>query len=282
MSAFGRRLYERAFADDVFTRAAALAYYYFFALFPALLFLTALLGLLPVPGLMDRLLADLARVLPGESAALVTRTLAQTLAGASTRLLSLGVIGALWGASAGMLSVMDALNVAQRITDPRAWWTRRLVAVLLTLGLALFTLIALILVIFGERIGEMVAAAVGLGPAFTLAWTALQWPVVIACLLLGLLLVYHVAPGARRPLGRLAPGAVCAMVSWLAVSFGFRVYVSHVRSYDATYGSIGGVILLMLWFYLSSLTLLIGAEINALIEDASSEGGSALLPNVPP
>jgi len=272
--AFGHRLWARVFTDDVFTRAAALAYYYFFALFPALLFLTALVGLLPVPGLMDRLLADLARVLPGESAALVTRTLAQTLAGASTRLLSLGVIGALWGASAGMLSVMDALNVAQRITDPRAWWTRRLVAVLLTLGLALFTLIALILVIFGERIGEMVAAAVGLGLAFTLAWTALQWPVVIACLLLGLLLVYHVAPAARRPLGWLAPGAVCAMVSWLAVSFGFRVYVSHVRSYDATYGSIGGVILLMLWFYLSSLTLLIGAEINALIEDAAVERGS--------
>ncbi len=271
---FGGRLWDRLWADDVLTRSAALAYYFFFALFPALLFLTALLGLLPVPGLMERLLGYLTRVLPGESAALVRKTLAQTLGGASKSLLSIGVVGALWGASAGMLSVMDALNVAHRVSDSRAWWARRLVAAGLTLSLAVFTLTALVLVIFGKRIGALIAREIGLGPFFTLAWNVLQWPVVIACLLLGLLLVYHAAPADRRPLRRLLPGSACAVVSWLLVSLGLRVYVSRVGSYDATYGSIGGVILLMLWFYLSSLTLLAGAEINAAIRDGAAVPGA--------
>src|SRR5205807_2269747 len=110
---FGARLWQRVGADEVSTRAAALAYYFIFALFPALLFLTALLGLLPVPGLMERLLGYVTRVLPPESAALVRRTLGQTLAGASTSLLSLGALGALWAAAAGMVALIDALNVAR-------------------------------------------------------------------------------------------------------------------------------------------------------------------------
>lgn len=269
---FSARLLERLNTDDVSTRAAALAYYFIFALFPALLFLTALLGLLPVPGVMERLLGYFTRVLPPESAVVVRRTLTQTLASASTSLLSLGAAGALWAASAGMVALIDALNVAHRVTEPRSWWRRRLVALLLTLGLALFTLTALMLVIFGERMGEGVAGAVGLGPVFTLAWRLVQWPVVVGCLLVAVLLVYHSAPAASPPLSRLAPGSACAVAAWLAVSTALRVYVSHFGSYNATYGSIGGVILLMLWFYLSSLTLLIGAEVNALIWEGGGGG----------
>jgi len=270
---FGVQLLERINTDDVSTRAAALAYYFIFALFPALLFLTALLGLLPVPGVMERLLGYFTRVLPPESAVVVRRTLTQTLASASTSLLSLGAAGALWAASAGMVALIDALNVAHRVTEPRSWWRRRLVALLLTLGLALFALTALMLVIFGERMGEDVAGAVGLGPVFTLAWRLAQWPVVVGCLLVAVLLIYHSAPAASPPLPRLAPGSACAVAAWLAVSTALRVYVSHFGSYNATYGSIGGVILLMLWFYLSSLTLLIGAEINALIWEGGGGAG---------
>lgn len=271
----GWRLWARINGDDLLTRAAALAYYFFFALFPALLFLTALLGLLPVPGLMDRLLASFARLVPPEAASLVERTLANALRGASTSLLSLGVVGALWGASAGMMSAIQALNVAHRMTDPRAWWTQRLVAVLLTVGLAVFTLLALIVVIFGERIGEMLAVGVGLGPIFGFAWWVVRWPVVIACLLVEVLLVYHAAPAVRLPLRWLAPGAAGAVLAWLLVSFGLRLYVSHFGRYDATYGSIGGVILLMLWFYLSSLALLAGAEVNAAIHESAVARGAA-------
>jgi membrane protein len=266
---FGGRLWGRLTVDDMSTRAAALAYYFIFALFPALLFLTALLGLLPVPGPMDLLLRYFTRVLPPESAALVRRTLAQ----ASKGVLSLGAAVALWAASAGTVALMDALNVAHGATEQRSWWTRRFRALLLTFGLALFTLTALTLVIFGERIGEAVASAAGLGAIFSVAWWLLQWPVVVGCLLVAVLLVYRWAPAASPPLRRLAPGSTCAVAAWLAASSGLRVYVKHAGSYDATYGSIGGVILLMLWFYLSSLSLLVGAEINALLWQTGSRTG---------
>ena len=122
---FGARLWERVSADEVSTRAAALAYYFIFALFPALLFFTALLGLLPVPGLMERLLGYVTQVLPRESAALVGRTLSQTLAGASTSLLSVGALGALWAAAAGMVALIDALNVAHGAVEVRSGSVRR-------------------------------------------------------------------------------------------------------------------------------------------------------------
>src|SRR3989442_7467922 len=167
---FGARLWERVGADEVSTRAAALAYYFIFALFPALLFLTALLGLLPVPGLMERLLGYATRVLPPESAALVRRTLGQTLAGASTSLLSLGALGALWAAAAGMVALIDALNVAHGAVEARSWWARRLVALILTVGLALFVLTALVSVISGERVGPEVAGGLAPRPALPRAW----------------------------------------------------------------------------------------------------------------
>jgi membrane protein len=272
---FGRCLRVRLAADHVSTRAAALAYYFIFALFPALLFLTALLGLLPVAGPMELLLGYFTRMLPPESAALVRRTVAQSVAQASKGVLSLGAVVALWAASAGTVALMDALNVAHGATERRSWWTRRVRALLLTLGLALFTLTALTVVIFGERIGEAVAGSAGLGAVFAATWRLLQWPVVAGCLLVAVLLVYRWAPAASPPLRRLAPGSACAVVAWLAASFGLRVYVRHAGSYDATYGSIGGVILLMLWFYLSSLSLLVGAEINALLWRTDGRAGPA-------
>jgi len=267
---FGARLRERLGADEVSTRAAALAYYFIFALFPALLFLTALLGLLPVPGLMERLLGYVTRVLPPESAALVGRTLGQTLAGASTSLLSLGALGALWAAAAGMVALIDALNVAHGAVEARSWWARRLVALALTVALALIVLTALVVVIFGERVGAEVASALGLGRAFTLAWGLLRWPLVVGGLLAAVLLVYHSAPAASPPVHWLVPGSACAVAAWLLTSSALRVYVAHFGSYDATYGSIGGVIVLMLWFYLSGLSLLVGAEINMLLWEAQA------------
>src|SRR5438132_739405 len=238
------------------------------------LFMDPPFGPLPVPGLMERLLGYVTRVLPPESAALVRRTLGQTLAGASTSLLSLGALGALWAAAAGMVALIDALNVAHGAVEARSWWARRLVALILTVGLALFVLTALVSVISGERVGPEVAGALGLGRAFTLAWGLLRWPLVVGGLLAAVLLVYHSAPAASPPVHRLVPGSACAVAAWLLTSSALRVYVAHFGSYDATYGSIGGVIVLMLWFYLSSLSLLVGAEINMLLWEAQAGRGA--------
>jgi membrane protein len=248
-------------------RAAALSYYFLFALFPTLLFLTTLLGLLPVPLLMDRLIGYLVRVLPPDAASLIVKTLGEVRTGASRGLLSLGVIAALWGASGGMLSIISALNRAYEMTDSRSWWSRRLIAMALTCGFSVFTLIAILLLVFGERIGEGAAALLGLGPHFTHTWNVLQWPAIMLCALTGVGLVHYLAPARRRPWISLVPGSVFAVAAWLALSFLLRVYVHYVGNYNATYGSIGGVILLMLWQYWISLALLVGAEINAALAE---------------
>jgi membrane protein len=254
---------------NIHDRAAALSYYFLFALFPTLLFVAAILGSVPGAALMDHLMRYVARVLPNDAAMLVSRTLGEVVTGAGAGLISVGALGALWGASTGMVSIMTALNISRGVVDDRRWWERRLIALALTLGFSLFTVTALLLLVFGEWIGEAVASAIGLGAAFTQGWRLAQWPVATLCVLTGISLVYTLAP-ARRPRWRsVSPGSVVALSGWLAMSFGLRLYVRFFDTYNATYGSIGGVILLMLWLYLSSLLLLVGAEINAVVEEGS-------------
>ncbi len=265
-----RRVYGQLWKDEVFDRAAGLSYYFLLALFPTLLFLTALLGLLPFPRLMDQLMTYAARVLPGDAASLVTRTLAEIVLDASGELLSIGVVAALWAASSGMLSIMTALNVVFHTADPRRWWRRRLAALGLTIGLSLFTLTALILLVFGKRIGEAVAQWIGLGAVFRATWNIAQWPVLIACVFTAITLVYQLAPSVKRRRSWVSPGSVFAVIGWLLVSLGLREYVGVFGGYNTTYGSIGGVILLMLWLYLSGLVLLVGAEIDSEIHRAAT------------
>jgi membrane protein len=255
--------------DEMMERAASLSYYFLFALFPTLLFLTAMLGLLPVPGLWDTLMTYAAQVLPGDAATLVNRTVSEVLRGASRGLLSVGVLAALWGASSGMASIVLALNVAYDVTDLRPWWLRRLIALALTIAFSVFTLVALLLLVFGERIGEAVATWFGLGQAFAVAWNVLQWPVAAMLVLTGITLVYQLAPAVRRGWQWFTPGSVFALLSWLATSFGLRIYLKYFGDYNAMYGPIGGVIVLMLWLYLSGIALLAGAEINSAIEHAT-------------
>jgi len=283
----GTRVYERSWHDEILDRAAELSYYFAFALLPTLLFLTALLGLLPVPDLMPQLMGYADRLLPGDAASLIKKTLAQVVRGASGGLVSVGALVALVGASSGMLSIMKALNAAYGITDHRTWWRKRLIAIALTLVFSLFTLTALLLMVFGGRLGEAIGDFVGLGPLFTLVWKLLQLPVVILLLLTGLTLVYYLAPAADRVWSWITPGSAFAVVSWLLMSLGLRFYVGYFDYYNATYGSIGGLILLMLWLYCSGVALLVGAEIDSTIEQAGaeratlSESGVALLATLP-
>jgi len=264
-----QRVWQRVTAHEVVGHAAGLSYYFLFALFPTLLFLTTLLGLLPLPPVMDQLVGYFVRVLPPDAASLVVKTLGEVRAGASGGLLSLGVVAALWGASGGMLSIISGLNRAYELRDHRPWWKRRLIAITLTCGFSVFTLLAILLLVFGERIGETIATLLGLGPQFTQTWKIVQWPAVMLCALAGVGLVHYVAPVRRRPVASLLPGSVFAVLAWLVLSLALRLYVHYAGNYNATYGSIGGVILLMLWLYWISLALLIGAEVNAVLAEAS-------------
>jgi membrane protein len=265
-------VYRRSVHDEILDRAAELSYYFAFALLPTLLFLTALLGLLPVPDLMPLLMGYADRVLPGDAASLIKKTLAEVVRGASGGLVSIGALMALIGASSGMRSIMKGLNAAYGIADRRTWWNKRLIAIALTLVVSLFTLNGLLLLVFGARLAEAIADFVGLGPLFTVVWKLFRLPVAILLVLTGLTLVYYLAPATRRMWSWITPGSAFAVISWLLTSLGLRFYVGYFDYYNnATYGSIGGLILLMLWLYCSGLALLMGAEIDATIEQAGAE-----------
>ncbi|MBI2203990.1 MAG: YihY/virulence factor BrkB family protein [Candidatus Rokubacteria bacterium] len=271
----GKRLYKEAWTDEIMDRAAGLAYYFLFALFPALLFLTSLLGMLPIPDLMNRLMSYVEQTLPGDAASVIQKTLGEIVRGAHGGLLSIGALAALWAASAGLASMMTALNVAYGVEDTRPWWKRRAIAVALTLALSLLVLSAMVLLVFGGPIGRFLGDTIGLGNAAVMAWNIAQYPVAIAFVVAGVALLYFVAPAVeQRTWYWVTPGSIVATVAWIGMSLGLRLYVTQFGNYGATYGSIAGVILLMLWLYLAGLVILLGAEINSEIEHAAAAQGA--------
>ena len=184
-------------------------------------------------------------------------------------LLTFGVAAALWSSSAAMVAIISALNRAYDVEDGRPWWKQRATAILLTLGVALFLLVSFALVVVGPQMAEYVAGRFGLGAAVEWTWKIAQWPLVFLLVATGIGLIYHFAPDVDQDYALLTPGSVLATVLWLAGSLGFRLYVVNFGSYNETYGAIGGVIVLMLWFYLTGLVIIVGAEMNAEIEAAS-------------
>ena len=187
-------------------------------------------------------------------------------------ILTFGVLAALWSSSAAIMGLIDALNHAYDIEEGRPWWKVRLLALGLTLGLAAFILIAFALVLVGPTAAEYIARVTGLGPVFAWTWKILQWPVVLALVSIGAGLVYYFAPDAEQEWVWVTPGAILAAIIWLAASLGFKYYVANFATYTETYGAIGGVMVLLLWFYLSGVVFLLGAELNAEIEHASPYG----------
>ena len=254
--------------DNCLGLAAQLAFYFLMALFPALLFLVALLGYLPVENALSELLTALGTVAPQELVRLLRKQLAQIAEGSQASLLTLGIIGAVWSSSAAMVAIIDALNRAYDVTEWRPWWKRRLLAMLLTVALALFIIIALMLVLVGPAIAFRLANWLGLGSAVALLWSLIRWPVILFCVVFSVDLVYHFAPNRRGRWRWITPGSVMATVLWIGSSFGFSLYVARFGDYTATYGAIGGAIVTMLWFYVSSVAILIGAELNGVVEHA--------------
>lgn len=266
---FARQLWDKTFEDDVFGRAAQLAYYWLFSLFPLLIFLTALLAYLPapIPHKLDYWLAALNNVLPADAYRLIDTTFRQVTAKPRGGLLSFSILIAVWASSAGMEAIIGSINRAYRTTALRSWWREKLLAIALTLGLAVFVLAALSLIFFGESIGLKTARTLGMGEAFKTAFGVAQWPLVSTLILIAVDLIYYFAPNIKKHRWHwFTPGAVFAVVCWLLISFGFRYYVSRFGNYNATYGALGGVMVLMLWFYLTGIAILIGGEINAITQ----------------
>jgi membrane protein len=267
-----KRTGNEVLADNCFGLAAQLAFYFFLALFPALLFVVAIVSFIPIEGLIESITASLSRVAPYEVLALVKDQIAKIANDKASGLLTLGMLGTIWSTSSGVSAIIDTLNQAYDIQENRPWWKVKLVALGLTVALAMFIVSSFALVLVGPAVAQKIATYAHVGGAFTLAWMVVQWPLVFGLVAVGIALVYYYAPDAEQEWIWLTPGSVVATVLWVLISLGFKFYVANFASYNATYGAIGGVIVTMLWFYVSSLAVLLGAELNAEIEHASPYG----------
>ena len=270
----GKRVWSEIQDDDVFGRAAQLAYYFLLALFPLLLFLTSVIGLVmgSGTGLRHSLFHYLSQILPGSAFQLVDATMYEVSTASGGGKITFGILAALWASSNGMGAITQALNVAYEVKESRPWWKQRLTAIELTIALSLVVISALVLVLYGGRIADHIAASYGFGEVFTITWKIVQWPIVLAFMLLAFALIYYFAPDVRdQKWIWITPGSVVGVTLWLLISFGFRLYLHFFDSYSKTYGSLGAVIVLMLWLYLTGAAILVGGEVNSEIENASAK-----------
>ncbi len=259
--------------DDMTTYASALAYRALFSLFPFLLFLIAMLGVLDLQEFFDWLREQVSLVLPPDALNLVNPVIDE-MQNQKSGLLSMGILVALWSASIGIRSLMNAMNRAYDVEEGRPTWKLMLLAVAYTIGLALILLAVAALMVVGPRVMEWLAGQVGLKEIVVTLWAWLRWPVIVFLMMLVVAVLYYVTPDVEQEFRFITPGSVLAVIVWIAASVGFGLYVQNFGNYDATYGSIGAVIILLLYFYISAAVLLFGAEMNAVIEHASDQGKS--------
>jgi membrane protein len=267
-----RRTVREMVDDDVLGLAAQLSYYFFLALFPAILFLLALASFFPLSNITDEVGRSLGPVLSPQVLALIQEQMHRLANNEDGGLLTFGVAGALWSSSAALVSIVGALNRAYDITEARPWWRVRLIAIGLTIGVAVIVLAAFALVLGGPALADWLGRATGWGPPFAWAWLILQWPLVFALVATGIGFIYYFGPDADQDWVWITPGAVVATILWLIVSVLFRIYVVNFTDYEGSYGAVGAVIVVLLWFYVSGLAILAGAELNAEIEHASPYG----------
>jgi membrane protein len=257
--------------DNCLGMAAQLAYYFILALFPALLVVVAIASYFP-PSTMQAIMATLEPFMPPEALALIRDQLQAISNGDNGGLLTLGVLGALWSSSAALTAIIDTFNRAYDIEESRPWWKVRLLAIGLTFAIAVFILTAFALVVAGPELAHWLVDRFGLAAAVATAWTIVQWPLVFLLVAFGVAMTYYFAPDADQDWVFLTPGSALATLLWLVASLGFRVYTQNFGDYNATYGALGAAVLLLLWLYVSGLSILVGAELNAEIEHASPEG----------
>src|SRR5438874_4165790 len=252
--------------------AAALAYYFVLSLFPALIFLSAVVAYLPVPDLFNQALALLARFLPGDAMGLVRRVLADIVSPNKGTFLSLGILGTLWAASGGFAAMIEALNIAYDVRDDRPFWKTRPLAVGLAFLCGTLLLVALSVMAVGPRFGGWLAGRVHLSGLFVLLWPYIHWTVAVGFTILAIEALYFLAPNVKQRFLATLPGAVLAVGCWIGLSYLLGIYFRHFANFNKTYGTLGAAIALMVWLYWTGFAMLVGAELNAELAKISSEG----------
>lgn len=246
-----------------FTVAAALAFFFLWSLVPLLILLSSLLKFLPITNLYQQLLNMMAQLVPGYAMAFVEQVMIGILSPSRTKLLSFGIIGYLWAATGGFSSLIEALDIAYDVQVSRPWWKDRLRALELTLTSGALASVSLLAFVIGPHFGNMLGDAFMLPHAVEHLWPVLRVSINFVGFVVGLEIIYYLGPNAHHSLLSTLPGAIVAIAVWFVGSWGLSFYLNHISNYNATYGSMGALVGLMLWFYLTALAILIGAELNA-------------------
>jgi len=254
--------------------AAALAFRMFFAFIPFLIFVVALLGVLRVPGFFEWLLNKAQNLLSKDAVGQMKLVLGQVRHQARGGLLAFGAVAvAVWYASVAVRSLMTALNVAFDVEEDRPAWRRYPLSMLLAIGFALTIALTSALMLIGTPVMSTLFVRLGFGEGLASVWEWLRWPAAVLLLMVAAALTYHLLPNDGEPFRFLTPGAVLAEIVWVVASVGLHYYVLNFANYSVMYGALGAVLMLLLYFYVSAAVLLLGAEVNAVIRDASRRGG---------
>lgn len=270
-------------SDDVGGLAAELSYQFLLALFPFLIFVTAVGALFAqlggVENPTERLLDALGGSLPTEAESLLRTQIERLLNTQSGGLLSIGVVTAIWAASGGVRAMMKAMNRAYDVEETRTIWQRYGISIALVLGAGSSLFIALIVLLGGQVLGRQILEDFGVGSSATAWVNAARLPVVAVLVAIAVAFLYWAAPNASLPFRWVSPGAAVFVVSWLIATLLFGLYVTNFGSYNATYGALGGVVVLLLWAYLSAFLLLGGAELNAVLYKQAGKEGRGIEPS---
>lgn len=261
--------YREVQRDDVSGLAAELAYRFFVAVFPFFIFVAALGGVVATIAGIDnptqQIMDQIGDTLPPDAASILRDQLAGVIENQNTALLSIGFVSALWAASSGVRSLMKAVNRAYDCNEARPFARRYGLSVGLTLLAGTFILVAFSVLVIGQFAIEGLVDRAGFGNAGRWLVSLARWPIALALLMGAMAFVYWAAPNLALPFRWVSPGAVVFAIVWLLATFGLGIYVANFGSYNATYGTLGGVIVLLLWFYITSYLMLVGAELNALL-----------------
>ncbi len=266
--------------DDALGLAAQLAFYLILAIFPFILFSVAILDAFSStsPQFVTELFDYLRRLLPPQVFGLIQAYTERTLRNPDTApgLLSIGILGTIWAASGAFAALINALNRAYDVQETRPFWKVRGIAILMTFGLSALLLLGVLLLIVGPSIGRTIAEVFTLGDEFMVAWNIARWPAALLFMVTTVALLFYFAPDASQPFRWITPGGLVGILLWVLASVAFNLYLSSdFNTYDKTYGSIGTVIILLLYLYISSLTILFGATLNATLvrikEEVSGE-----------
>ncbi|GAA0341969.1 YihY family inner membrane protein [Bacillus carboniphilus] len=263
------RFFRRFQQDDVIGLAAQIAYFLLLSLFPLLIFLVSLVPYLPITHIdILNVIRDFA---PGESIMLIEENLHQIMEHHNGKLLTFGVIATLWTASNGINSVVKGFNRAYNVNENRPFWKARTMSIVLTVAMITVFIIALLLPVFGKQIGLFIASSFNISTEFLHLWNTIRWVISIVIIFIVFLGLYMIAPNKKISISHALPGALIALIGFVLASLAFSYYVDNFGNYSITYGSIGGIIVLMIWFYLSAFMIMVGGEVNALLGEVKGD-----------